>query len=107
MYTTSIDFLVASDVRACTDVLSTGVAIIPIAYSRKFSSLFECALGYALGVAHRGVPTDLAWAKTLAAVDRRVELAENTKQKQDLAAQRLDRSIDLLFEQISQLEPGR
>jgi polysaccharide pyruvyl transferase WcaK-like protein len=44
-YISSLDFLVAARMHACIAGVSAGVAVAPVAYSRKFSGLFGM-LGY-------------------------------------------------------------
>jgi len=44
-YISSLDFLVAARMHACIAAVSSGVAVVPVAYSRKFSGLFGM-LGY-------------------------------------------------------------
>lgn len=103
----SLDFLVAGRMHACIAAFSTGVAVLPVAYSRKFSGLFEGVLGYGHGVPVRGVSTDAAVAMTLDAIERRAELADATTPGRALAAQRLESYTDLLSAQIRQLGRGR
>jgi colanic acid/amylovoran biosynthesis protein len=74
----ALDFLVAARMHACIAAFSSGVAVLPVAYSRKFSGLFEGVLGYPHGVPVRGVTTDGAVAMTMDAIDRRGELAAAT-----------------------------
>ncbi len=44
-YISDMSFMVGSRMHACIAALSSGVAVVPLAYSRKFSGLFG-ALGY-------------------------------------------------------------
>ena len=44
-YISGLDFLVAGRMHACIAAISTGVPVVPVAYSRKFTGLFEM-LGY-------------------------------------------------------------
>jgi polysaccharide pyruvyl transferase WcaK-like protein len=39
-YISGLDFLCGSRMHACIAAFSTGVAVVPIAYSRKFSGVF-------------------------------------------------------------------
>jgi len=47
-YISEMSYMVGSRMHACIAALSTGVAVMPLAYSRKFSGLFG-ALGYGHG----------------------------------------------------------
>jgi colanic acid/amylovoran biosynthesis protein len=101
----SLDFLVAGRMHACIAAFSTGVAVLPVAYSRKFSGLFEGVLGYPHGVPVKGVTTDEAVAMTLDAIERRSELAAATRAGRDLALARLDSYSALLAAELARL-PG-
>jgi polysaccharide pyruvyl transferase WcaK-like protein len=56
-YISSLDFLVAARMHACIAAFSSGVPVVPISYSRKFSGLFGM-LGYERMVPAQGVDTD-------------------------------------------------
>jgi polysaccharide pyruvyl transferase WcaK-like protein len=58
-YISSLDFLVAGRMHACIAAFSSGVPVIPVAYSRKFSGLFGM-LGYKWLVPVKGVDTGAA-----------------------------------------------
>ena len=103
----SLDFLVAGRMHACIAAYSTGVAVLPVAYSRKFSGLFAGVLGYPDGVPVRGVSTDAAVAMTLEAIERREELALATRSGRDIAAHRLDGYVQQLERQIAEVRRGR
>lgn len=103
----SLDFLVAGRMHACIAAFSTGVAVLPVAYSRKFSGLFEGVLGYSHGVPVKGVSTDAAVAMTLDAIERRGELAAATQAGRALATKRLDEYCALLEQQICALHMVR
>jgi len=56
-YISAMSYMVGSRMHACIAALSTGVAVMPLAYSRKFSGLFG-ALGYAHGADCRTMALD-------------------------------------------------
>lgn len=58
-YISGLDFLVAGRMHACIAAFSAGVPVVPVAYSRKFSGLFEM-LDYPWMVPVRGTGTDAA-----------------------------------------------
>lgn len=60
-YISALDFLVAGRMHACIAALSSGVPVVPVAYSRKFSGLFGM-LGYNWMVPVNGASTDEALA---------------------------------------------
>lgn len=88
-YISGLDVLAGSRMHATIAAASTGVAVVPLAYSRKFRGVFS-SIGYPL-VADcvTGTPNDLA-AVTLAAVDRRAELAAAAAAGSQAALRRLD-----------------
>ena len=45
-YISSLDFFIGSRMHACIAALSSGVPVIPLSYSRKFSGLFVDTLSY-------------------------------------------------------------
>jgi colanic acid/amylovoran biosynthesis protein len=73
-YISGLDFLVAGRMHACIAAYSSGVPVVPVAYSRKFAGLFEGVLGYPHLVPVSGLTTDEAVAFTLDKLDRREAL---------------------------------
>lgn len=73
-YISGLDFLTGARMHACIAAYSSGVPVLPVAYSRKFSGLFEGALGYPHIIPAHGVSTDHAVILTLTAIDNRAEL---------------------------------
>ncbi len=62
-----LDALVGARMHACIAAFSSGVAVVPVSYSRKFEGLFG-SLGYDRLVPHRGVTTDEALTTVLGAL---------------------------------------
>lgn len=58
-YISGLDFLVAGRMHACIAAYSSGTPVVPVAYSRKFSGLFDM-LDYRWLVPVRGMSTDEA-----------------------------------------------
>jgi polysaccharide pyruvyl transferase WcaK-like protein len=75
-YISGLDLLVGGRMHACIAAYSSGVPVIPVAYSRKFSGLFEGVLGYRHGVPVKGLSTEEALAYLTRALDRRDALRE-------------------------------
>ncbi len=69
-----LDLLVAGRMHACIAAYSTGVPVVPVAYSRKFSGLFQQSLGYSHVVPVHGMSTQAALDFTLDRLDRLVEM---------------------------------
>jgi polysaccharide pyruvyl transferase WcaK-like protein len=74
-YIAGLDFLVAGRMHACIAAYSAGVPVVPVAYSRKFSGLFEGMLGYPHQVPVTGLSTEAALAYLIDRLDRRADLA--------------------------------
>lgn len=55
-FISSLDLVVAARMHACVAALSSGVPVIPVAYSRKFAGLFG-GIGYDAGIPVRGLDT--------------------------------------------------
>jgi colanic acid/amylovoran biosynthesis protein len=70
-YISGLDFLVAGRMHACIAAYSSGVAVVPVAYSRKFIGLFEGLLNYPHIVPVTGLDTDTALKFTLDSFDDR------------------------------------
>jgi polysaccharide pyruvyl transferase WcaK-like protein len=73
-YISSLDFLVAGRMHACIAAFSAGVPVAPVAYSRKFSGLFNM-LGYRWMVPVKGMGADEALGYLNGCLDRREELS--------------------------------
>jgi polysaccharide pyruvyl transferase WcaK-like protein len=70
-YISGLDFLVGGRMHACIAAFSSGVPVVPVAYSRKFSGLFHGVLGYEHAVPVTGMTTEQAVAYTLERLDQR------------------------------------
>lgn len=87
-FISGLDILAGSRMHATIAAVSSGIAVVPLAYSRKFSGLFA-AVGYPLvGDCTKQGETELV-ALTLGAVDRRAELATAAQHSNEIAQQRL------------------
>lgn len=87
-YISSLDFLVAGRMHACIAAYSSGVPVVPVAYSRKFSGLFGM-LDYSWVLPVTGLDEDGALAFLEDCLDRRAQLAGD-------AARGMARVADLL-----------
>ncbi len=93
-----LDFLVAGRMHACIAAFSSGVPVVPVAYSRKFSGLFEGVLGYEHRVPVKGLSTEQALAYTLDKYRMREALAVEVARANEGVDARLDRYTALLKE---------
>lgn len=95
-----LDFLVAGRMHACIAAFSSGVPVVPVAYSRKFSGLFEGMLGYSHLVPVKGLDTEAALAFLLDRLARRDELARaiaDGNARVDVALGRYRAELERLF----------
>jgi len=76
-YISSLDFLVAARMHACIAAFSSGVPVVPVAYSRKFSGLFGL-LDYDWLVPVKGLDEDRALALIEDCLERREDLTADT-----------------------------
>ena len=74
-YIAGLDMLVGGRMHACIAAHSSGVPVVPIAYSRKFAGLFEGILDYPHIVPVKGLSTDDAITFVLERFESRRELA--------------------------------
>lgn len=74
-YIAGLDVLIAARMHACIAAFSSGVPVLPVAYSRKFVGLFHNLLGYSHTLPQSGYGTAEAAAFLLDRVDRGDELA--------------------------------
>lgn len=72
-FISSLDLLVAGRMHACIGAFSSGTPVVPVAYSRKFTGLFDL-LGYDEVLPVAGIDQDRALAIVRSAIDRRAEL---------------------------------
>ena len=73
-YMSGLDFVVSGRMHACIGSFSSGVPVVPIAYSRKFSGLFG-TLGYDWLVPTNGMDTDASFDFVLSCFGRRSEMS--------------------------------
>ncbi len=101
-YISGFDILAGSRMHATIAAASSGVAVVPLAYSRKFRGVFS-SIGYPLVADCVSTPADELIGVTLGAVDRRGELAEAAAKGSAAAIRRLDVYEDYLTELFSRL----
>lgn len=97
-FISGLDVLAGSRMHATIAAASSGIAVVPLAYSRKFRGVFN-SIGYPLvGDCTAQAPQDLI-DLTLAAVDRRHELADAAK----AGARRANDSLETYEAYLAQL----
>lgn len=85
-YIAGLDMLIGGRMHACIAAHSSGVAVVPVAYSRKFAGLFEGVLNYPHLLPVTGMPTGEAIAFTLDAFERRAQLAADCRASSERVA---------------------
>lgn len=86
-FISSLDLVVAARMHACVAALSSGVPVVPVAYSRKFAGLFG-GIGYDPGIPVRGFDTDGVVATIMGFVMDRASLQPQVDAARAIAAGR-------------------
>lgn len=97
-YLSSLDLVVSARMHACIGSLSSGTPVAPIAYSRKFSGLFNL-IGYPWRVDVTGKSTEEAVAYVLECFDRRAELAADCRS----AMKKVDGLLEVYRDELRRL----
>lgn len=97
-----LDFLVAGRMHASIAAWSSGVAVVPVSYSRKFEGLYG-SLSYPWLVPAKGFTTAEALAFTLDAFDRRAELRDDIAKAQPVVAANLETYVGWLADTFRRL----
>lgn len=102
-FISSLDFVVAARMHACVAALSSGVPVVPIAYSRKFAGLFG-GIGYDVEIPVRGFDTDGVVDAIIGLLDDRDVLKEKVNVAQSTAKARgviYRNAVRILLKQVS------
>ena len=97
-YISGLDFLVAGRMHACIAAFSTGTAVVPVSYSRKFSGLFGL-LDYKHLIAVRGTDAEAAGAYVYQCIERRSELTQDAA----IGMTKVEALLDTYRAQLTQL----
>jgi polysaccharide pyruvyl transferase WcaK-like protein len=101
-YIAGLDFFMGARMHACIAAFSSGVPVVPMAYSRKFAGLFG-SLGYELTV---DCTTDSAkdiLSKIFRAYESRAKLAEETQTALQMGLAKLDKYERALEEHLVEI----
>ena len=101
-YISSLHFFAGARMHACIGAFSSGVPVVPMAYSRKFNGLFQ-SLGYTALADMRQQDTTTAMASVLAGLEQRAALAEVVAAGNVQAQRKLQRYEDYLVELFGDL----
>lgn len=103
-YISGLDLMVAARMHACIAAFSSGVAVVPVAYSRKFMGLFGDLLGYEHSLPPSGLDLPGATAFVLDRVNRRDELSRAVSAGNLRVAEllsRYDSALESLFSKVT------
>ena len=90
-----LDVFIGSRMHATIGSFSAGVVTIPVAYSRKFTGLYD-SLGYSYVVDLIEENTDEAVQKTIDQIENREQLRHSLQQSMLLVREKSERNYDLL-----------
>jgi len=105
-YIAGMDFFVGARMHACIAALSSGVPVLPLAYSRKFAGLFN-SLGYAHGADCRADTADIVMDKIARSFEDRDRLRTDAQRALAVGLQRLSAYEAALVEILSDRASGR
>lgn len=101
-YIAGLDFFMGARMHACIAAFSSGVPVVPMAYSRKFAGLFG-TLGYDLTVDCTSDSADDILQRVFQAYETRAVLAEQMQVALKMGLDRLDRYEAALEVRLVQL----
>lgn len=90
-----MDFVTGARMHACIAAFSSGVPVVPLAYSRKFNGLFA-ALEYPWLADAKAMTTEQAYQTILAGFERREELMQHAIVGNRIAQAKLERYEDFI-----------
>lgn len=95
-FISGLDFLVAGRMHACIAAYSSGVPVIPVAYSRKFVGLFDGMLSYPHIIPVTGMSTDEAMTFIVRQFEDRARLTQQIQEGNQRVAGQLKNYTDEL-----------
>jgi colanic acid/amylovoran biosynthesis protein len=101
-YIAGLDFFAGARMHACIAALSSGVPVVPMAYSRKFNGLFG-TLGYPRLADCKADTQDQVVAKVLQAFEERDLVRQEVQAALTTVRARLQRYEDCVAEQMQRL----
>ena len=104
-FISGMDFMTGARMHACIAAFSSGVPVVPLAYSRKFNGLMA-TLGYTWLADGKAMTTEQAVAITLKGFEQREELAEQVARGNARAAARLNDYEDFLVDLFASVSPA-
>ncbi|KNH03428.1 polysaccharide pyruvyl transferase [Qipengyuania citrea LAMA 915] len=89
-WVSGLDFVVGGRMHACIAAFSSGVPVVPVAYSRKFNGLFG-TLNYPYFVDGKEATSQQALVQTMAWFDNRKSLKDGIEASSSIVDERLNR----------------
>ena len=105
-FISGLDFFTGARMHACIAAFSSGVPVVPLAYSRKFNGLFE-SLGYRALADAKANSTDEALRIIVDGYRNRDQLAREVAVGAKLASGRLDAYVDELVALFASVAESR
>jgi len=96
-YISGLDFFAGARMHSCIAAYSSGVPVVPMAYSRKFSGLFTRSLGYPALVDLRSDGQKEAYQKVCEGFNDRATLRQAILAKRDT----IEKSIDAFRQELT------
>lgn len=103
-YIAGLDFFMGARMHACIAAFSSGVPVVPMAYSRKFAGLFG-SLGYDHTVDCRSETNDVILARIAEAFGNRQTLAAETRRAAGRGQEKLMAYQDALKQVLMRVRP--
>lgn len=104
-FISGLDVFTGARMHACIAAFSSGVPVVPVAYSRKFNGLFQ-SLNYSRFVDGRASSNDAALAMIDTAIDERVQAAAEIGVSLQIANAKLARYEDALVTLLKEAAHG-
>lgn len=99
-FISGLDFVTGARMHACIAAFSSGVPVVPLAYSRKFNGLFT-SLGYAWFADGKAMSNQEAFDQVVGGYEQRDELQKMIRFALTVAEQRLERYESDLVARLS------
>jgi colanic acid/amylovoran biosynthesis protein len=98
----SMDFFSGARMHACIGAYSSGVPVVPLAYSRKFNGLFD-SLAYSDYCDCKTQSAEEVIIKIVDAYHRRSELAEKVAKGNQIARNKLGSYVDYVAQKLAEI----
>lgn len=103
-YISGLDFFIGARMHSCIAAFSSGVPVVPMAYSRKFAGLFG-SLGYHYTVDCTSEPSDVILDRVMRAYENRAVVAEEMNAAFERGLEKLSHYETALEDLIRSIEP--